>query len=74
MTLYTTKNFLEYRSKDIINSISNTSQVVFEVTDMCNLKCKYCVYGEFYEDFDNRQNSKLDIDKAIQLLLYLNNL
>jgi uncharacterized protein len=53
MTLYTTKNFLEYRSKDIINSISNTSQVVFEVTGMCNLKCKYCVYGEFYEDFDN---------------------
>ena len=74
MTLYTTKNFLEYSSKDIINSISNTSQVVFEVTGMCNLKCKYCVYGEFYEDFDNRQNSKLDIDKAIQLLLYLNNL
>jgi sulfatase maturation enzyme AslB (radical SAM superfamily) len=29
-------------------SLSNLHLLTFEVTDACNLKCKYCGYGEFY--------------------------
>ena len=38
------------------HELANLRQVVFEVTDACNLKCKYCGYGEFYEDYDSRHN------------------
>ena len=52
--------------------MANLPQLVFEVTDACNLKCKYCIYGDLYEDHDVRENSMLPIDKAIRLIDYLN--
>ncbi|MDO8952666.1 MAG: radical SAM peptide maturase [Draconibacterium sp.] len=59
-------------SNDIIeDQIKELSQLVFEVTDSCNLKCKYCGYGEFYEDHDERANQSLPVEKAIRLLDYL---
>lgn len=66
--------FIELNSDLIKKSLSNIPQVTFEVTDACNLKCKYCGYGEFYGDYDSRQNRMLDINYAIKLLKYLNNL
>lgn len=58
--------------EQILNSLANLPQLVFEVTDACNLKCKYCAYGEFYEDFDKRANKMLPVSKAIRLIDYLN--
>ena len=55
-------------------ALSNLSQIVFEVTDACNLKCKYCAYGEFYEDYDERSNKLLPVEKAICLIEYLSEL
>lgn len=64
---------IEFISSEQINdALANLPQLVFEVTDACNLKCKYCIYGEFYEDYDARENSMLPIDKAIRLIDYLN--
>ena len=56
---------------NISYQLSNLRQIVFEVTDACNLKCKYCAYGEFYEDYDKRENKNLPIEDAIALLDYL---
>jgi len=56
---------------DISYQLSNLRQVVFEVTDACNLKCNYCAYGEFYSDYDKRKNKNLPVDDAIALLDYL---
>lgn len=62
----------QYLSTDTIKSaLANTPQVVFEVTDACNLKCKYCGYGEFYDDYDNREDKMLPVEKAIRLIDYL---
>ena len=36
----------------VVSALANLPQLVFEVTDACNLRCKYCAYGEFYEDYD----------------------
>jgi len=36
---------------NVLYQLANLKQVVFEVTDACNLKCKYCGYGEFYNDY-----------------------
>lgn len=66
---------IEYITVEKIwNNLANLPQIVFEVTDACNLKCKYCAYGEFYDDFDKRENKMLPVSKAIRLLDYLNKL
>jgi uncharacterized protein len=63
---------IQYLSqKTITHQLANLSQLTFEVTDACNLKCKYCGYGEFYKDYDKREDKKLPVEKAIRLLDYL---
>lgn len=59
---------------DIRYQLANLKQLTFEVTDACNLKCKYCAYGEFYNDYDQRINKNLSLPAAIQLIDYLNDL
>lgn len=57
--------------KDIELALANIPQITFEVTDACNLKCKYCAYGEFYNDYDKRDNKKLSIGKAYRLIDFI---
>lgn len=59
-----TPNLIKYQ-------LSNLRQLTFEITDACNLRCKYCSYGEFYEDYDKRENKNLAVEDAITLLNYL---
>ena len=62
----------QYINQDIvINAIANMQQLVFEVTDACNLKCRYCAYGEMYDDYDVREEKMLPVDKAIRLIDFL---
>lgn len=69
------KNVKKYiRAEDVKYSLANTPQITFEVTDACNLNCTYCAYGEFYSDYDDRENMMLSIDKAIHFLSYMNEL
>jgi len=51
--------------------IANLSQLTFEITDACNLKCKYCAYGELYSDKDERHNSFLPFEQAKLLIDYI---
>lgn len=51
-----------------------TPQIVFEVTDSCNLKCSYCAQGELYESSDRKIAKNINIDAAIKLLKYFFNL
>jgi len=60
---------------DIIKSLSNTLQVTFEVTEKCNLECKYCSYGELYSGKNStRIQNDLPTIYAKKLLDYLVNL
>lgn len=68
------RKFSMLDSDMIIRSLANMPQITFEVTEACNLKCMYCGYGEFYEDYDIRKNNKMDVSKAILILEYLNDL
>lgn len=53
----------------IETALRNLSQIVFETTTVCNLKCEYCCYGEGYNTFDSRRKQKghlsFDVAKAI---------
>lgn len=55
----------------IRKAIANLTQVVFEVTTACNLKCKYCCYGEGYTTFQNRTQGNLSFAKAKVMLDYI---
>lgn len=61
---------------DVEGNIANTMEVVFSVTNRCNMDCRYCGYGKFYEGPDKRKTGKkeLDIRLARRLLDYLSGL
>lgn len=71
---FSKSNFVEFATitdKMVKESIINTEQIVFEVTDSCNLNCKYCGLGELYEGFDIRSDNKINIYQAELLLKYI---
>ncbi len=57
-------------SRDIIK----LDQVVFEVSQSCNMACKYCVYGGNYFYERNRSDSHIKIETAKKGLQYIFNL
>lgn len=60
-----------YLNRDVVlNNIRNLSQITFEVTDACNLHCKYCGYGEMYGGYDKREDKRLPVGVAYRILEY----
>lgn len=55
----------------VIENIIHVNQIVFEVTDSCNLNCAYCSLGELYEGYDERMGQKMNTINAINLLKYI---
>ncbi|MCK4762616.1 MAG: radical SAM peptide maturase [Candidatus Aminicenantes bacterium] len=51
--------------------LSKNKHISFSVTDTCNLNCKYCAYGEFYYDYENRANRNLTVEKAKKLINFM---
>lgn len=51
--------------------LANLRQLLFEVTDGCNLKCHYCGYGELYNNYDKRTSSKLSFEKVKMTVDYM---
>lgn len=61
-------------SDAIKKQLANIKQITFEVTDSCNLKCKYCGYGKYYKNYDKREKINLNVHTAINLIRYLSKL
>lgn len=55
-------------SEQVIDAVANTPQVVFEVTDVCNLQCRYCLYGDLYADYGERNGNFLSPELAVRFL------
>lgn len=55
----------------IAYNLRHLRQVVFEVTDACNLQCEYCAYSDLYEGYDKRENLKLLFRQAQLIIDYL---
>ena len=66
-------SYLSFRLSpaDIELALSNLPQLVFEVTDACNLRCEYCVFGELYSGFDERLSRNLSFENAKAVIDYL---
>ena len=56
---------------DVLLSLCNVPQVIFEVTSACNLRCEYCCYGYGYETFKNRTQGNLKFDTAKTIIDFL---
>ena len=54
--------------KQVRNNLINLRQIVFEVTEKCNLNCKYCGLSDLYQAYDVRKNRDLPFEKA-QLII-----
>lgn len=63
--------FIKLSSKDIEYNLLHLHQLIFEVTDACNLRCKYCGYADLYEGYDKRENIKFHFVKAKLIIDYL---
>lgn len=61
-------------AKQIELQLVNLKQLVFEVTDACNLNCTYCGYGELYNDYDKREGKNMPVEKAVAMIDYLSKL
>lgn len=57
--------------KDLEYNLMNLKHLIFEVTDACNLRCKYCGYADLYEGYDQRENLKFPFHKAKLMIDYL---
>lgn len=68
------ENILLINENTIKHNLINLRQVVFEVTDCCNLRCKYCAYSDLYEDRDKREGLMMPLQYAVNTLDYLQRL
>lgn len=56
--------FFELTGETVEYNILHLKQLTFEVTDVCNLHCKYCGYAELYDKSDKRESKMLSFVKA----------
>ena len=66
-------SFRDIAKEEIEKSIYDIKQVVFEVTEKCNLNCVYCTFGELYRGNEERIKERRNMKKedAIKLLEHL---
>jgi len=58
-------------ANSVENTLANTKQITFELTERCNLQCRYCAYGDIYGDYLPRHNNDLSWEYARTLIDYL---
>lgn len=57
--------------KELLRNLVNLRQLTFEVTDRCNLQCRYCGYGSMYYGFDERKGINMAFEQVKGLIDYL---
>jgi len=55
---------------NIEDCLSSIPQIIFEVTEKCNLNCTYCGYGEHYSGYEQRKNRDLKFITAKKTIDY----
>ena len=66
------KKMLQIDEQLVKDNLINLKQIVFEVTEQCNLNCKYCGLSEqLYDTYEERTNRNLSFEKAKLIIDYL---
>lgn len=61
----------QLKAEDIKRNLEELHQVVFEVTEKCNLKCDYCLYSGIYKGYSQRNWDNMSADMADSVIDYL---
>lgn len=60
---------------DIRDSLSEENlkceQLIIELTGKCNLRCKYCIYGDHYADNRSFNSSDINFETAVKAIDYV---
>ena len=59
---------------EVISNLVNLKQLTLEVTDACNLQCKYCSYGDLYLGYDKRETKYMSLEQGKALIDYLSDI
>lgn len=57
--------------EEVFSNLVNLKQLTFEVTDACNLHCRYCGYGDLYFGYDKRETKHMSFEQGKVLIDYL---
>lgn len=78
--LYENHYFDDVDTNDVINAfinkhlidkqLTNCNILCFELTEKCNLRCKYCVYGDNYSFHEDRIGSDMPFETAKTVIDY----
>ena len=68
------ESFSRITAKQIEYNLCHLPQLVFEVTDSCNLRCKYCGYADLYGGYEKREDLKFPFYKAKMIIDYLHSI
>jgi len=63
----------EHEKVNIDKNLANISEIVYEVTEVCNLDCSYCCYGALYKKTKVKRNKSLNIKIAKQIIDFFYN-
>ncbi|WP_319229242.1 radical SAM peptide maturase [Draconibacterium orientale] len=61
-------SFIDVSPQMIQNAFGLTNQVIFEVTERCNLSCEYCALGETYNNVSARRYKNMEWQTAKTVL------
>lgn len=61
-------HFIQMNPETIQNAIGLTNQVIFEVTEKCNLSCAYCSLGDTYKNVSVERSHNMDWRTATTVL------
>lgn len=62
-------DFCRHLEPEYLNdSIVDINDIVFELTQKCNLTCTYCVYGDLYRHEGNNHLDDLNLDVALCII------
>ena len=64
-------DFYQITPKNVLYNLQRLSHIVFEVTDKCNLNCKYCAFSELYRKYDKREGTNILFTSAKLIIDYL---
>lgn len=57
--------------KTVEDQLPNVDHLLFQVTADCNLQCRYCCYGELYENPEPHRTGSLSFEQAKKVVDYL---
>ena len=56
--------------EELKEGVNGLSQLILELTEKCNLRCKYCIYNEGYQQFRNFDYKSMSWDTAKKSIDY----